>query len=203
MLYLSRLILNPRSRQVQSELRDPYQMHRTLSRAFGDNGAFEKARVLFRIDEKRDTYELQTLVQSKVEPQWDAIAAKDHYLLCQPEMKPFTPHLPIGGRYAFRLRANPTVKRDGKRFGLYQEDEQLAWLKRKGTDNGFEILAATTRPRDIIRSRTTNDFNAELVGVVFEGLIGIVDSQKVASAIASGIGSGKAFGFGLLSVAKP
>jgi len=39
MIHLSLLILNPRSRQIQAELRDPYQMHRTISRAFGEDPA--------------------------------------------------------------------------------------------------------------------------------------------------------------------
>jgi hypothetical protein len=35
-MFLSMIEVNPRCRQVQAELRDPYQMHRTLSKAFGD-----------------------------------------------------------------------------------------------------------------------------------------------------------------------
>ena len=35
-MYLSRLILNPRSRQVRNELADPYEMHRTVCKAFPD-----------------------------------------------------------------------------------------------------------------------------------------------------------------------
>ena len=33
-MYLSRLILNPRSRRVQRELAEPYEMHRSLMKAF-------------------------------------------------------------------------------------------------------------------------------------------------------------------------
>ncbi len=33
-LYLSRLLLNPLSRQVMGEIAHPYEMHRTLMRAF-------------------------------------------------------------------------------------------------------------------------------------------------------------------------
>ncbi|HKV39599.1 MAG TPA: type I-E CRISPR-associated protein Cas6/Cse3/CasE, partial [Blastocatellia bacterium] len=53
-LYFSRLLLNPRSRQVRSELANPYEMHRTLMRAFPKttNDAQSTARnefgVLFR-----------------------------------------------------------------------------------------------------------------------------------------------------------
>ena len=43
MLYLSRLALNPRSRQAQAEIRDPYQMHRTLSKAFPEGDDAQQA----------------------------------------------------------------------------------------------------------------------------------------------------------------
>ena len=36
-MYLSRLILNPRHRRVQREVANPYEMHRSLMRAFPDN----------------------------------------------------------------------------------------------------------------------------------------------------------------------
>ena len=33
-MYLSRLLLNPRSRQVQRETADPYNLHKTIMQAF-------------------------------------------------------------------------------------------------------------------------------------------------------------------------
>ena len=43
-LYLSRLILNPRSRQVMSEMAHPYEMHRTLMRAFPEARRIQNSR---------------------------------------------------------------------------------------------------------------------------------------------------------------
>lgn len=202
MIYLSRLLLNPRSRQVQAELSDPYQMHRTLSRAFGDNGEFAQARCLFRVDEAHDSGSLQALVQSRLRPDWTHMAGKGAYLQDRPETKEFEPLLPAGGCFAFRLRANPTVKRAGKRLGLYKEDEQIDWLERKACASGFALLAVAVRPREIVCSRTTNGFDTEMVEATFDGLLRVMDTDKLAVTIASGIGSGKAFGFGLLSLAR-
>ena len=60
-MYLSRLLLNPRSRQVRSELARPYEMHRTLLRAF-PNGKVHTGRteedasgLLFRVEEDART----------------------------------------------------------------------------------------------------------------------------------------------------
>ena len=49
-MYLSRLILNPRNRRVQREVTDPYQMHRSIMRAFPDGLKPEEERVLFRVE---------------------------------------------------------------------------------------------------------------------------------------------------------
>ncbi|HOS94023.1 MAG TPA: type I-E CRISPR-associated protein Cas6/Cse3/CasE, partial [Armatimonadota bacterium] len=62
-MYLSRLILDPRSRQVASELERPYEMHRTLTRAFDDGGQGD--RVLFRADVHPRTGVPTVLVQSE------------------------------------------------------------------------------------------------------------------------------------------
>lgn len=63
-LYLSKLSLNNRSRQAQSELRDPYEMHRTLSKAFTDDHAQNaEGRCLFRVDEALEGKSIQSLTQ--------------------------------------------------------------------------------------------------------------------------------------------
>ena len=81
MIYLSCLPLNARSRQVQKELRDPYQMHRTLSRAFGDEGAeYREARCLFRVDAASRGAGLTALVQSRAMPDWNFLTAMRDYL---------------------------------------------------------------------------------------------------------------------------
>ena len=41
-----------------------------------------------------------------------------------------------------------------------------------------------------------------LDGVTFEGVLEVTDAEKFREALAKGVGSGKAYGFGLLSVAK-
>ena len=44
--------------------------------------------------------------------------------------------------------------------------------------------------------------NLELFSVQFDGVLQVVEPALFVHAIAAGIGSGKAFGFGLLSVAR-
>ena len=199
-LYLSQLILDPRSRQVQAELKDPYQMHRTLSRAFGDEqGAWEAARALFRVDETDG--KLSALVQSKTLPDWSSLTVSDGYLAADPVMKEFNPSLRPGQLLRFRLRANPTVKRDGKRIGIYDESERLAWLGRKGSISGFRVLEARVESDGKQKGITGKGCETIFSAAVFEGVLEVTDVEAFASALRDGIGSAKGFGFGLLSIA--
>lgn len=202
MLYLSQLVLNPHSRQVQTELRNPYEMHRTLAHAFGQGERYQAARCLFRVDQLPSTGHWYLLVQSLVAPQWEYLPHADRYLLEVPAVKAVDTAVITEGRYRFRLRANPTVKRDGKRLPLRDEEAQLAWLQRKGTAHGFTLVSVRVRDATACRTRTAGDQVATLEGVTFDGVLRVVDPTAFHAALEGGIGAGKGFGFGLLSLAR-
>lgn len=201
-LYLSLLSLSPRSRQARTDAGDLYQMHRTLARAFPEKSdtteEYQNARCLFRLEEQKQG--LCVLVQSRLRPDW-SFFAQDDYLTGVPEMREWTPAFVPVRRLAFRLRANPTVKREGKRRALRTEEERLNWLRRKGESGGFSLIRAIVKGEDPQRLRkwgAQGDLNA----VRFDGVLTVRDTEAFASALASGIGSAKGFGFGLLSVAR-
>jgi CRISPR system Cascade subunit CasE len=201
MIYLSQLLLNPVFRGVQTDLRDPYQMHRTLCRGFGDHpGELSAARCLFRVEHGNG--HPRVLVQSLLPPQWAQLPAFPAYLIAPPEVKPFAPVFATGGRFAFRLRANPTVKRQGRRLGLSHQEAQYEWLQRKGEQNGFAVCSAAAGPPRPTDCRAGEGRLAHFLGVTFEGLLQVTDPPRLARGLARGIGSGKAFGFGLLSLAR-
>jgi CRISPR system Cascade subunit CasE len=222
-MYLSRLILNPRSRQVRSELARPYEMHRTLLHAFPTGkvhtGRTEKdaAGLLFRLDEDARTGNLQLLAQSQLLPDWTFLTAADYLLLSapgNPGIREVALQLAGGQVLAFRLRANPTrrlntpAESKGKRVGIYAAEAQLAWLARKGNQHGFRLLqAAVSREGKVNQAQAVTDQNGthdlKLFGVQFDGMLQVTDPTLLREAVAGGIGSGKAFGFGLLSLARP
>ena len=203
MIYLSRLKINPRSRQVQAELRDPYQMHRTLSRVFGDDkDEYAQARCLFRVDEVPGASGLCLLVQSRLRPDWGRLTVAERYLAASPDEKAFEPEFRAGQTLAFRLRANPTVKRDGKRLGLYRDEERLMWLARKGEAHGFRPGQVAVRKEETVRFRPSDGQETTLNAVRFDGVLCVTDPNQLVAALTDGIGSGKAFGFGLLSLAR-
>ncbi|MDA0282870.1 MAG: type I-E CRISPR-associated protein Cas6/Cse3/CasE [Planctomycetota bacterium] len=209
-MHLSSLILNPRSREARSDMHDVNQMHKTLLQAFPDKSEGGPGPVLWRLDTDRRTGICRVLIQSLKEPNWQTltehcpeyIAAQSAEGIPPVQSKPMSDmRFRTGQQLAFRLRANPTVKREGKRHGLLSEEDQSAWLQRKAETNGFRVVSVVItpeRPRESGMGRTL-----KFASALFEGRLVIEDSDLfLASAIASGIGSAKAFGFGLLSVAR-
>ncbi|NSW58710.1 MAG: type I-E CRISPR-associated protein Cas6/Cse3/CasE [Armatimonadetes bacterium] len=205
-MYLSRLILDPRSRQVRAELLNPYEMHRTLLRAF--RAKRDAAGVLYRVESDRRTGVPTALVQSAIEPDWSALTQLDRYLLAtdldNPAYKQLTPAFSTGQVLQFRLRANPTVKRDGKRLGLLEEQAQAAWLARKAEGGGFRILSCAIVPEGL-GSAAKHDRGHRVqvshFAVRFDGILQVTEPDLFLRTLQSGIGPAKAFGFGLLSVA--
>lgn len=219
-MYLSRLILNPRSRQARNELADPYEMHRTVMKAFV--GRLEDdERVLFRVEVQPRSGIPTLLVQSLHEPDWSLlITSQRNYLLDQvhlpfgadnPAVKEVNLSLKAGQRLTFRLRANPTVKKrfddkkHGNRVGIYKEDEQIEWLKRKMDSAGSTLLSARIVKEPSLRGKLfvekDKDKRMKFLSVKFEGILEVKDSVSLLDTVQAGIGSGKGLGFGLLSLA--
>ena len=220
-MYLSRLILNPHNRRVQKEIADTYQLHRSLMNGFPDDLAEGDERVLFRLEQHPRSGALILLIQSLGEPDWSWLEVDNArgYLLPASEsnlaVKKFDLDLSPGQTLAFRLRANPTVKRrrekdDGNlravRDPLYREQDQYAWLERKAKQSGFRVLSVRTGNQTKVYGRIYRNGNKHrltLLSVQFDGLLQVEGPDRVRRAVQNGIGSGKAFGFGLLSLAPP
>lgn len=211
-MYLSRLILNPRNRRVQKEIANPYEMHRSVMRAFPGDLTDGSERVLFRLESQPCAGSLTLLVQSWTLPDWSWLADSGArgYLLPvgepNPAIKSFDLSLTAGQALAFRLRANPTVKRQGKRHGLFQAEEQHGWLVRKAGQGGFHVLSAR-----ISNTLDTGGWvicgdqrrKLKLFAVRFDGLLQVADPDRLHDTVRQGIGPGKGLGFGLLSLAPP
>lgn len=244
--FLSRLLLNPRSRQVMCEMANPYEMHRTLMHAFPniegqtEVKAREKISVLFRVEADKKGRFVKVYVQSLIEPNWSFLGGLNGYLYNGSEtlsyehknIWPAMLKLQKGHILSFRLRANPTKRiansldpMKGKRVELAREDDQIAWLLRKGREieknvpSGFDLLTKKfwdKQGREILfpcvsvrqegkfagqKRDATGGHTMMHYSVLFEGLLQITDPDAFRQTLIRGIGSGKAFGFGLLSLA--
>jgi CRISPR system Cascade subunit CasE len=161
-MYLSRLWLNARSREVRRDLADPHEMHRTVMRGFPPiEPASDAARahhgVLYRVDDDPRLGRLVLYVQARTEPDWrplpegylvDAMGEIDNPSTT--EVLSAWAALAPGRELAFRLRANPTrridtksgpdgKRRNGKRVELRGDEALLTWLQRKAKDAGFAL----------------------------------------------------------------
>jgi len=205
-VFLSRLILNPRSRRAQQERADLYQLHRTVMRAFPEVLPSDE-RVLFRLEDDQLANGLIVLVQSHYPPNWNWLEAESAvgYLLPtadpNPWVKSFEPVFFVGQRFIFRLRANPTVKRDGKRVALLRETEQLQWLERKAATGGFALDSVRIQCRGYAQGMTRERQWLKLSDIQYDGSLQVTDTGLFWSSVADGVGSAKGFGFGLLSLA--
>lgn len=201
-MYLSRLMLNPRSRWVQQDLADRYQLHKTVFSGFAETLP-EDERVLFRLESGRHGT-IALLVQSHDIPQWSRSEQiqRPRYLLKPVEEKVFEPRFRLGQVLQFRLVANPTIKRNGKRLALRKEEDQIAWLQRKAQENGFRVAQLQlVREGDIRGGRGRQMMTWH--SVRFDGLLVVENVEAFTRAVVKGIGAAKGFGFGLLSVMRP
>jgi len=115
--------------------------------------------------------------------------------------------------FAFQLRVNPTKKvrvanangspkKNGRRVPIGQPAELAAWLTRKGSVGGFGIEMETLQVipeglQHFVQTRRRGTHSS----VDFRGTLQITAPKKFYQTLQKGIGSAKAFGFGLLVIA--
>jgi len=229
-VFLSRLRLNPRLKEVRRDLANPYEMHRTLSRAVSEALTRNEERMLWRLEPTRPTELPIVLVQTLTEPDWSALPLG---YAEEAEYKPFCPVLKEGQVLRFRLLANPVKRaRDtGKRVALKTPEEKLRWLGHKLAQGGMELVETSEGPlaliqrdtflevfrsakaREVFRSakaREVSDVLPEgnttkkirLQATLFEGVLRIKDPEQAVETLKRGIGPAKGLGLGLLSLRR-
>lgn len=201
-MHLTRLSLELRSAAARRDLGDVYDMHRTLSRAFISESADLPLRFLWRVEPGASIRNPVVLVQSESAPDWSFLNALPGYLAREPESKEWNPEamLRAESKRRFRLVANPTVTKNGKRVGLANEEEQLAWLSRQGERLGFTVEMALVTDSGFVMSRSGKSL-VQFQRTCFDGILAVRDVSRISEALISGIGPAKAFGCGLLSLA--
>lgn len=201
-MWISKLILNPRSAAVRRDIANPYEMHRTLMWALGEEAQAGRERVLWRVESRRLERPV-LLVQTLTKPAWEAVLNRyPRYADVDPTSpKAFDPQLVAGQVLRFRLRANPSVKRQGKRLALLSQEEKMNWLERKMKQAGCELRAAAILSEERVVAYKAGT-PLTVFAVLFEGLIQVTEPAPCYAAIERGVGAAKGLGMGLLSVAR-
>ncbi len=200
-MYLSKILI------TGSACRNPYEIHRALWKLFPADA--EAARdFLFRV-ERSDRNHAEVLMQSDRQPETSTdgariLASKEYPLSFQ-----------AGQCFRFLLVANPVKtindemgRKDAEgetkkcRVPLIREDDQRAWITRK-----YEIVASLDSliidPVLPLRFRKSKEDRAgKIQPVKFQGILTVEKPEAMIELVQNGIGPGKAFGCGLLSLAK-
>lgn len=220
-MFLHRIHLDPRCREARRDLADPYQLHSTLCRAFSEpDRKCPEGEFLWRLEPETDLNEYpRILVQSRSLPDWSRIgvqgwlAQADQTIDLKDRLK--LDSLNTGQRFRFRLRANPCVKRDGKRLGLLKLEGQEKWIARKGERHGFSLPQLTSfdlseSPQErvdvrvsqeqMLRGKQHTGNAVRIYSVLYDGILAVTEPDKFRNVLQTGIGHGKVMGLGLLSV---
>lgn len=204
-MYLSSLMLDAQHPQARRDLSDGYEMHRTLARAFANTTGASLPRFLWRLEPvPLASPTAKVLVQSDARADWTILDALPGYAVELRGNKEVDLARLIRNarRYRFRLFANPTVTRQGKRLGLVQEADQIEWLGRQAARHGFTVVGCERRAAERVQMRQGRSGNRIVIqGALFEGLLQVTDSSRLGGAVRAGIGHAKALGFGMLSLA--
>ncbi len=175
----------------------------------GKNSGF-----LFRVDAQPGA-SVVVLVQSALLPDWDYAFQNATFLLAaRPEVRTIDPSFAAGQLLRFRLTANPTkkvdtksgpdgVRRNGKRVPVPVE-EFPRWLARRATPGGFALEAESLAMQAgyVYWKKPRQEKGQQLRSVRYDGLLRVLDPDRFRETLTCGIGPAKAFGFGLLSVAR-
>lgn len=210
-MYLSQLKLDLSSRGGMAIAADAYAAHQFIYAAFGDAVT---ARPLYRREAGIEG--VSFIVQSKAAPDWDrAMGMQKVY--SRWTMKEYArPAIEPGMLLRFRLLANAvkTMKSDKapssgnepkkKRVPLIKDESLLAWLDEQGKKHGFSIDRAIIRGKDTIETQRKSQPSPRpivLAATLFEGNIRVDSADDIWAAVEGGLGHGKGFGLGLLSIA--
>jgi CRISPR system Cascade subunit CasE len=221
-MMLTRLFLNPRSRDVHRDIGDSQRMHRRVMSLFRDDvGSTARASlgVLHRLDRPEQRDALILLVQSDEKPDpgllprgfLDERAGDD--AIATTDLAAVAEALVPGASFRFRLRANATrridtksgpdgKRRNGRRVPVTGDDGRLAWLESRLKANGMRLVGqCQQRPEGRLRGAVGGALRTH-EGCVFDGVLQVDDAALARNAFRTGIGPAKAFGFGLLSLAR-
>lgn len=202
-MYLSRISLQLSAPGVRQALRNCQDMHRTLMKAFDCRR--DEASLIYRLI--KNDQSIFIYAQSLVKPQWDRIEAYGFHCEKMQDISALLDTFRAQMVLSFSLLACPAKKvkgegKNSKRILLRGAEERAAWLCQQGEKYGFEVMEVheAAKEQTLFGTKASGDFH--LAGVPFEGVLRVTDANLFCQAFQHGIGSEKAYGFGMLMIKK-
>lgn len=219
-MYLTRCFINPARRGAARLLGSPHRLHAAVLAGFppGGEAEDEAGRVLWRLD-RYPNRRTELLVVSPERPDLTHLVEQAGWPISgesweTAEYGRFLSALGEGQTWAFRLMANPV--RHGRKpgdketrpYGLVREEDQINWLaarqERMGVSLGEDVPAVRVVRQDSWSFKRKRDVGAQVTlnTVVFEGTLAVIDADLLKSTLTQGIGRARAYGCGLLTLAR-
>lgn len=210
-MYLTRLELDTGKRTTMKALVSPNLFHGAIEAAFPG----ERTRKLWRIDKIGNHCYL--LLLSDREPMFERAVkqfgfwgkergweTKDYCTLLNKVINDTI--------WRFRLVANPTksfANESGKRGSIHAHNTsyyQKKWLVDRCERNGFLVKEEEFTVLESKWQRFHKGAERKkpviLLSVTYEGILKVTDAEKFQRVLLEGLGRGKAFGMGMLTIAK-
>jgi CRISPR system Cascade subunit CasE len=204
-MYLSRIKLNTEERATIKLLSSPQVVHATIEAAFIET---QKTRKLWRLDYfKGHPY---VIILSQDKPNLTQFNTQFGYPDLPGEIRDYQKVLDIlkeGQLYRFRLCANPVYsvsQGEGKRGKVMAHvtiAQQEEWLKSKSEKLGFGLEQFAV-VQHAIKHFTRQHKYVTLSMATFEGVLQIKNVALFKNTLINGIGRAKAYGCGLLTLAR-
>ncbi len=192
-MYISKVYVDVKIPAVLHDLSSLHFFHDTLKK-ISRGGA-----PLYRIDNvplDQTGYVQPVVLISEKKPEISDIKIPAGYVA---KIETFEYDIPVrnGMVYKFYMKANPSVKIFFKHSDLETEESWGKWLESEGYVNGFEVVDSKTFDDGYV---TCAEKSAKFLAVIFEGSMKITDEKKFRKALNGGIGRGREYGLGLLSI---
>lgn len=226
-MYLTHMPLNPQRRSTRDLVTSPQRIHAAVLAGFLP-GAAERGRIQWRLDAD-GPHHLDLYVVSAETPSFDALVEQAGWtsnpVWRTADYEPFLGRLREGQRWVFRLVANPVRNvRDeqtsgtaagqlprGRRVPLIKESDQREWLVSRSAALGFSVipgvsggpnLSVTRSRRERFDRRSDGEpRTVTLQTAQYDGVLAVADAPALRRALTEGVGSGKGYGCGLLTLA--
>lgn len=230
-MFFSRIQLNPALRKTKAALASPHLIHGMITKTVPpDQQATDEARLLWRVD--RGHHETVLYAVTPVQPRFDHVVEQLGWQSAPAQTTDYgrlLDSLQRGQQYAFRAALNPVKKKDGKRLPHVTVTQQMRWFLDRADGWGFSIPSnadyepghaeSTDTSRDesqldglcVVRREDSRFSKPDAAGgrhrvahriAVFDGVLEVTNPDLLRRSLAFGIGSGKAHGCGLMTLAR-
>ena len=205
---LSRMRLNISKVHTIQALQNPNIFHGAIENAFHGED------VIWRIDQLRGDYYLMLVSEAPFDSQVliQQFGYKDEKIQSVDYAKVMNV-IKEGTVWHFRLVANPTIaimdskkeSKRGKRVACLNDKSQIEWLLKRCANFGCDIDANQLRiseKRWIRFKKKDGNHRVSIYSVAYEGYLKVVDPELLKKKMVEGLGHGKAYGLGMLTVMK-